>query len=160
MSATIPENGLEDKLSHQIEMGLLQEVIPPRLIEELLDTDQLWEEREQKTKMVTITSWLIALPLYPSLSQRRVYGKMVSGLRTTRDDGAEALPVRAAFSYRRSQLGSELMQELACPVCGAQSHCPDSGSLLERPAEAFHRWDGLLGRGHGEPSSSLSLQQR
>ncbi len=72
MRVTIPENGLEDKVCHQIEMGLLQEVIPPSLIEELLDTYQMWEEREQKTNMVTITYWLIALHLYPSLSQRRV----------------------------------------------------------------------------------------
>ena len=72
MRATIPENGWEDKVCHQIDMGLLQEVIPPSLIEELLDTYQMWEEREQKTNMVTITYWLIALHLYPSLSQRRV----------------------------------------------------------------------------------------
>ena len=92
MIGTIPENGLEDKVCHQIDMGLVQEVIPPSLIEELLDTYQMWEEREQKTKMLTITYWLIALHLYPSLSQRRVYGKRVSGLRTTRDDVAEAIP--------------------------------------------------------------------
>ncbi len=67
MRITIPEKGLEDKVCHHIDMGLVQEVIPPRLIEELLDTYQMWEEREQKTKMVAIVYWLIALHLYPKL---------------------------------------------------------------------------------------------
>src|SRR5947209_681694 len=129
MRATIAENGLDDKVCHQIDMGLLQEVIPPRLIEELLDTYQMWEEREQKTNMLTITYWLIALHLYPSLSQRRVYGKMVSGLRTTRDDVAEAIPVRSAFSYRRSQLGSEIMQELFVRCAGPKAKAQTPGAF-------------------------------
>src|SRR5437660_8297203 len=133
MIGTIPENGLEDKVCDQIDMGLLQEVIPPSLIEELLDTSQMWEEREQKTNMVTITYWLIALHLYPSLSQRRVYGKMVSGLRTTRDDVPEEIPVRSAFSYRRKQLGSEILQELF-------ARCEGPKATAETPA-AF--WKGM-----------------
>ena len=42
----------------------------------------MWEEREQKLNMVGMTYWLIALHLYPQLSQRAVYAKLVSGLRT------------------------------------------------------------------------------
>jgi Insertion element 4 transposase N-terminal len=112
MIVSITESELQDKVCHQIDMGLLQEVIPSSQIEELLETYQMWEERERKTNMVTIVYWLIALHLYPSLSQRRVYGKMVSGLRTVRDDVAEQIPVKSALSYRRNQLGSELLEEL------------------------------------------------
>jgi hypothetical protein len=61
MIETIAENGLQDKVCHQMDMGMLQEVIPPSLIEELLETYQMWEERERKTNMVTIVYWLIAL---------------------------------------------------------------------------------------------------
>src|SRR5258708_7461159 len=121
MVETIAENGLQDKVCHQIDMGLLQEVIPPSLIEELLETYQMWEERERKTNMVTIVYWLIALHVYPSLSQRRVYGKMVSGLRTIRDDVAEQIPARSALSYRRDQLGSEILQELFVKVAGPKA---------------------------------------
>jgi hypothetical protein len=81
----------------------------------------MWEEREQKTNMVAIVYWLIALHLYPTLSQRRVYGKMVSGLRTTREDVPEQIPVRSAFSYRRHQLGSELLQELFARCAGPKA---------------------------------------
>jgi hypothetical protein len=133
MIVSITENGLEDKVCHQIDMGLLQEVIPQSMIEELLETYQMWEERERKTNMVTIVYWLIALHLYPTLSQRRVYGKMVSGLRTIRDDVAEQMPVRSALSYRRHQLGSELLQELFAKVARPQA--------TEQQAGAF--WKGM-----------------
>jgi hypothetical protein len=121
MGETIAENGWQDKVCHQIDLGLLQEVIPPCLIEELLETYQMWEERERKTNMLTIVYWLIALHVYPSLSQRRVYGKLVSGLRTIRDDVPEQIPARSALSYRRSQLGSEILQELFVKVAGPKA---------------------------------------
>ena len=67
MRLTIPENGGDDKVCHQIDLGMLQEVLPLSFIEELLETYQMWEEREQKTNMVAILYWLIALHLYPKL---------------------------------------------------------------------------------------------
>ncbi len=121
MIVSIAENGLPDKVCHQIDMGLLQEVIPPSMIGELLETYQMWEERERKTNMATMVYWLIALHIYPSLSQRRVYGKLVSGLRTIRDDVAEQIPARSALSYRRNQLGSELLAELFVKVAGPKA---------------------------------------
>lgn len=116
MIETIAQTELESKVCQQMDMGLLQEVIPASLIEELLETYQMWEERERKTNMVTMVYWLIGLHLYPSLSQRRVYGKLVSGLRTIRDDVAQQIPARSAFSYRRNQLGRELLEELFAKV--------------------------------------------
>jgi Insertion element 4 transposase N-terminal/Transposase DDE domain len=121
MIETLPENGLEDKVCHQIDMGLLQEVLPPRMIEELLETYQMWEMRERKTNMLAITYWLVGLHLYPTLSQPRVYSKMVSALRATRDDVPQAVPVKSAFSYRREQLGSEIMQELFVKCAGPKA---------------------------------------
>jgi hypothetical protein len=118
MRETIAETALESKVCHQIDLGLLQEVIPPSMIEELLETYQMWEERERKTNMVTMVYWLIALHLYPSLSQRSVYGKLVSGLRTIRDDVPEQIPARSA---RRNQLGRELLEELFVQCAGPKA---------------------------------------
>ena len=72
--------------------------------------------------------------MYPSLSQRRVYGKLVSGLRTIRDDVAEQIPARSALSYRREQLGSEILQELFVKVAGPKA-------TPEIPGGAF--WKGM-----------------
>lgn len=121
MIETIAQTELESKVCQQMDMGLLQEVIPASLIEELLETYQMWEERERKTNMLTMVYWLIGLHLYPSLSQRRVYGKLVSGLRTIRDDVAEQIPARSALSYRREQLGREILEELFVQVAGPKA---------------------------------------
>jgi len=133
MIETIQETELESKVCHQMDLGLLQEVIPPLMIEELLETYQMWEQRERKTNMMTMVYWLIALHLYPSLSQRRVYGKLVSGLRTIRDDVPEQIPARSAFSYRRDQLGRELLEELFAKVAGPKA--------TEQTPRAF--WKGM-----------------
>jgi hypothetical protein len=48
--------------------------------------------------MVAIVYWLIGLHLYPHLSQRAVYAKLVSGQRAWRDDVAQSIPLKSAFS--------------------------------------------------------------
>src|SRR3954451_4011415 len=101
------------------------------MIEELLETYQMWEQRERKTNMMTIAYWLMALHLYPSLSQRRVYGKMVSGLRTLRDEVPEAIPARSALSYRRDQLGRELLEELFAKMAGPKATPETPGAFLK-----------------------------
>ncbi len=121
MIATIPENGLQDKVCQHLSLGLLQEVLPISQIEELLETYQMWEQRERKLNMVAMVYWLIGLHLYPHLSQRAVYAKLVSGLRSIRDDVAESIPGKSAFSYRREHLGSELLEELFAQVAGPQA---------------------------------------
>src|SRR6266699_1612207 len=119
MISTIPEKGYHGKICQQIELGLLRDVLPVSLIEEQLETFQMWEQREQKLNMVAMVYWLIGLHLYPHLSQQAVYAKLVSGLRTMRDDVAESIPVKSAFSYRREQVGCELVEELFAYVVGA-----------------------------------------
>src|SRR5260221_12491550 len=90
-------------------------------MEVLLGTYQMGEQGECTYKMSAIVSWRIVLTLYPHLSQRAVYAKLVSGLRTRRDDVAESMPVKSAFSSRREQLGSELVEELFAQVAGPQA---------------------------------------
>jgi len=120
MIATIPENGLEGKVCQHLSLGLLQDVLPVSQIEELLETYQMWEQREKKLNMVAMVYWLIGLHLYPHLSQRAVYAKLVSGQRALRDDVAQSIPVKSAFSYRREQLGSDFMEELFATVARRQ----------------------------------------
>ena len=86
MLPTIRQTWEESKVCQQIDLGLLQEVLPPPMIEELLETYQMWEEREKKLNMEVLTYWLIALHLYPHLSQRAVYATRVSGQRAWRDE--------------------------------------------------------------------------
>ena len=121
MITTIRQTIEESKVCQQIDLGLLQEVLPCAMIEDLLETYQMWEERERKLNMVVLTYWLIALHVYPQLSQRAVYAKLVSGQRAWRDDVPQQIPAKSAFSYRREQLGSELLEELFAQVAGPKA---------------------------------------
>jgi len=109
---TIAQNWQESKVCQQMDAGILQDLLPPQQIEEQLDAFGAWESRERKLNMVVMVYWLIALHLYPHLSQRDVYARLLSGLRRYRDDITEQIPVKSAFSYRREQLGSEVIEEL------------------------------------------------
>ena len=114
---------------------VLVTVLPVSQIEELLETYHMWEQRERQLTMVAMVYWLLGLHVYPHLSQRAVYAKLVSGLRTIRDDVAEAIPSQSAFSYRRAQLGSELLEELFAQVAGPQAtqqacQCDSDGKVL------------------------------
>jgi Insertion element 4 transposase N-terminal/Transposase DDE domain len=105
MCSTIREIVLDDKLCHQFDIGLLQEAIDPEMVHRVLNGCHAWEERERGLNMYTMLYWLIALALYPQLSQRAVYSKVVCGLRLFQPDLAQQVPVKSAFSYRREQLG-------------------------------------------------------
>lgn len=131
---TIRQNPWDGKVCQHLDAGMLQELLPRERIEELLDRFQMWEAREQKLNMVAIVYWLIALHLYPTLSQPRVYGKLVSGQRTIRDDVSDQIPVKSAFCARRSQLGSELLEELFHELAGPKAKA-------ESEPEAF--WKGM-----------------
>ena len=63
MIATIPENGLEDKVCQHVSLGLLQDILPVSQIEELLETYQMWEQRERQLNMVAMVYWLLGLHL-------------------------------------------------------------------------------------------------
>lgn len=152
MISTIPEKECHGKVCQQIELGLLQEVLPVSLIEEQLERYQMWEQREQKLNMVAMVYWLIGLHLYPHLSQQGVYRKLVSGLRTSRDDVAASIPSKSAFSYRREQLGSDLLEELFLQVAGPQA--------TEQTPGAFWRGMRLLALDGTVESVADTLQNR
>jgi hypothetical protein len=110
---------------------MVQEVLPVSMIEELLETYEMWEQREKKLNMVAMVYWLIGLHLYPHLSQRAVYAKLVSGQRALRDDVAESIPVKSALSYRREQMGSELVEELFAQVAGPRASSQTPGAFYQ-----------------------------
>jgi Transposase DDE domain/Insertion element 4 transposase N-terminal len=128
-AVTIRQDQWESKVCQQVELGLLQEILPRAQIEEQLETYQMWEQRERKLNMVALVYWLIGLHIYPHLSQRAVYAKLVSGQRAGRDDVAASIPSKSAFSYRREQLGSELLEELFVQCAGPKASEQTKGAF-------------------------------
>jgi transposase IS4-like protein/DDE family transposase len=125
MCSTIREIVLDDKLCHQFDLGLLQEVIRPEMVQQVLNGCHAWEERERGLNMYTMIYWLIALALYPRLAQPAVYSKVVAGLRLLQPDLGEHLPVKSAFSYRRQQLGLAPLEWLFA-LCARPQATPET----------------------------------
>jgi hypothetical protein len=121
MCTTIREMIWDDKVCHAFELGLIQEVIQPEQVQRVLCGCDAWEERERRLNMQTMLYWLIALALYPQLSQRAVYSKVLSGLRLLQPDLASQVPVKSAFSYRRKQLGVAPLEWLFALCAGPQA---------------------------------------
>jgi hypothetical protein len=126
---TIPQDGWDSKACQHIDLGLLQEIIPAAMIEELLETYQMWEAHERKLDMVALMYWLMALHLYLHLLQRTVYARLVSRLRTVRDDVPRSILSKSAFSYRREQLGSDLLEELFRRIAGPHATAETKGAF-------------------------------
>ncbi len=121
MCTTIREIVWDDKVCHTFDLGLIQEVIRPEQVQQVLSGCHAWEERERRLNMSTMLYWLIALALYPQLSQRAVYSKVLSGLRLLQPDLASQVPVKSAFSYRREQLGVAALEWLFALCAGPQA---------------------------------------
>lgn len=121
MCSTIREMVWDDKVCHAFDLGLIQEVIQPEQVQRVLSGCDAWEERERRLNMQTMLYWLIALALYPQLSQRAVYSKVVSGLRLLQPDLAQQVPVKSALSYRREQLGLAPLEWLFALCAGPQA---------------------------------------
>jgi len=95
----------------QIDPGLLQDVISAAVIEDLLETSQMWQIPERTRYMLALTSWLIALHVSPKRLQRAISATVVSGLCTVRDAVTASIPATSACKYRREHLGSGLLEE-------------------------------------------------
>jgi hypothetical protein len=121
MCTTIREIVLDDKVCQHFDLGLLQEVVRPEHVQQVLSGCHAWEAREGRLNMYAILYWLIALALYPHLSQRAVYSKVVSGLRLFQPQVSQQVPVKSAFSYRREQLSVRPLEWLFALCAGPQA---------------------------------------
>jgi hypothetical protein len=125
-------------------------------MEAVLSIYACWEERERQLKLLGLVCWLIGLHLYPHLSQRDVFAKLVSGLRRSRDDVAASIPVKSAFSYRREQLGSEVLEDLFQQVAAQDTS-------LSTPGVSWKGWrllclDGTRESVPDTPANSVAFQ--
>ena len=152
MSPTIREMALDGNVCQSFDLVLIQEVISPHLVQLALSVSDAWEERERRLNMQTLIYWLIALALYPQLSQRAVYSKVLSGLWLVQPDVAKQVPVKSAFSYRREQLAVAPLEWLFA-LCAYPRATPETPRAL---------WKGLRlsSRRQGETSSAREVLAR
>src|SRR5438105_2784656 len=125
----------DDKLCHQVNLEVLQEVYPRETVEQVLSDCHAWEKREKALSMVAIVYLVIALTLFPRLTIGGVLRRLASGARFLWPDPNEAVATEGAIGQRRQQLGVTVLRQLS-----AIGHPEYQRSLLPGPTSGGHRW--------------------
>lgn len=117
MSYSLRQIAPDDKFCHDLYLDVFDQIIAPALIAEVLDECGAWEKREQKLNMVSTLAFLIAMDLFPTLSQAHVFQAIAQGLRYVWPEPDIELPGASALAYRRRQLGLDPLIHLFGRVC-------------------------------------------
>jgi hypothetical protein len=115
-----------DKLSRQLNWPLLEQFYPRQRIEALIQTCCPTPTRARKLTLLVMVSVLICWHLYLRHSLGAIFLKLSSAERWLAEEAPEAPPTRAAWTYRRKQVGVRLLRGLFEQSCRplAQAETP------------------------------------
>jgi hypothetical protein len=117
MPFSITQLPSEDKLCRSLSWPILEEFYPRLRIEQLIDTYCGQTTRVRKLTLALVVWVLICWHLYLRHSLGAVFLKLSSAQRWLAEEEPEALPTRAAWTYRRKQLGVRLLRALVEHFC-------------------------------------------
>src|SRR5437016_3787219 len=107
----------DDKLCRTLSWPLLEQVFPRQRIETLVETFCGKVTRVRKLSLVLVIYVLICWHVYLRHSLGAVFLKLSSTERWLADEEPEAPPTRAAWTYRRKELGVRLLRALFEQFC-------------------------------------------
>lgn len=107
-----------DKLADRLSWPILEQFYPRHRLESLIETHVKKTTRVRKLSLVLMIYVLICWNLYLRHSLGAVFCKLSSTERWLGEEEPQALPTRAAWSYRRKQVGVDLMRGLFEQSCG------------------------------------------
>jgi hypothetical protein len=120
MVLSIRQIAEESKLCHEVNVDMITDLFPVELVLQILQEDQILEERERRLNLCMLVYTLIGWGLYADLPLHEVPGQLTHGARLIWPDGREKVPVPSAFTYRRKQLTSlplvRLMERCCQPL--------------------------------------------
>ncbi len=108
----------DDKLCRSLSWPILEQFYPRQRIEQLTESCCGPATRARKLTMVLVVWVLICWHLYLRHSLGAVFLKLSSAERWLAEEEPESLPTRAAWTYRRKQLGVRLLRALVEASCG------------------------------------------
>jgi len=117
MPFSVRQIAQDDKLCHQVNLEVLQEVYPRETVEQVLSDCHAWEKREKALSMVAIVYLVIALTLFARLTVGGVLRRLASGARFLWPDPNEAVATEGAICQRRQQLGVTVLRQLFRRCC-------------------------------------------
>jgi hypothetical protein len=107
----------DDKLCRTLSWPILEQFFPRQRIEQLVETYCDQPTRVRKLSMVLVVWILICWHLYLRHSLGAVFLKLSSAERWLAEEEPDAPPTRAAWTYRRKQLGVRLLRTLYAQSC-------------------------------------------
>ena len=122
MPFSVRQIAQDDKLCHQVNLEVLQEVYPRETVEQVLSDCHAWEKREKALSMVAIVYLVIALTLFPRLTVGGVLRRLASGARFLWPDPNEAVATEGAICQRRLWPHAESLSAIARPVLAGVRH--------------------------------------
>jgi hypothetical protein len=108
----------DDKLAERLSWPILEQFYPRERLESLIQTHVKQTTHVRKLSVVITIYVLICWNLYLRHSLGAVFRTLSNTARWLGEEDPEALPTRGAWSYRRKQVGVELMRDLFEQSCG------------------------------------------
>ena len=103
----------DDRLTDRVGLGVLTQVVPRDLVDEVLNATGKREKRSRLLPERVVVYYALALTLFYGDAYEEVLRKLVNGLRFLRSWGTEwTVPSTGAISRARERVGSEPLKEL------------------------------------------------
>jgi len=117
MPFTITQLPSGDKLCKTFDLPILDRLYDRKTIEELITTYHPKPTRARKLTMMLVIYVLICWSLFLGSTLGAVYSELLSTERYLGDEEPEELPGRAAWVYRRKQVGVQILRRLFVLKC-------------------------------------------
>jgi hypothetical protein len=102
MKATISQSLLDRKVCQHVRLPLIESVISPDLIQQVLTDCQAWEKKLNRQAIIYLLS---ATHRSPDLSTSDVWRRLLEGWKALRLETNETIPTPGAVSQRFQDLG-------------------------------------------------------
>jgi Transposase DDE domain/Insertion element 4 transposase N-terminal len=140
------EMRVDDKVSEQVSMSLLEEVYPTEVIERCVQQSEPWNTKARRVRLSTALSlvlFVIALALWSRRNQCQVWNSLVGALSDLHPTEPDSSISDSGLSGRRNVLGSQGLQALM------QERCVLLATPQSMPSAFFGRYrllaiDGTL----------------
>jgi len=120
----------ESKFSQELNLAVIERIVPQATIAAILEAEGQQTERERKLNLLVTVLLVIMLNIYTTYSIGDVLEKMVQGLRYIWPDPDYVIPNDSAISYRRYQVGARPMVALFHQVCQPLATSATPGAFL------------------------------
>jgi hypothetical protein len=117
MGYRIREIDAESNFCQELRIEMIERVLPTDVIAQAFAAEGIKTQRVRKLDLLLTVLVIVSMNIYPYLSMGHVIQKLTRGLRFIWLDADYDIPADSALSYRRYQLGAQVMARLFRYIC-------------------------------------------